>query len=359
MSYYRVDPVMWDDSSFCRLSDGARVVWFLLLTGPQRSSLPGLQRTGPGSISEILRRDVKIIESWLQELVAANMIEVDKICRVVRLPKAPKYNEAESPNQIRSWFNRWREIPDCDLKSEHVHTLKRHANLASEAHATAWNATFGKATGVEVEIQLNGSRRGRRGVADSGHDPGHDPDHEHEQESLSSHLEDMILEIVTYWQGMTYHLGNRPYSTAKRRAVVAERLQQFTPPQLKLAIRGAGFDDWFMGKTTDSPGYKGLEHLFKDVERVEKFIDLAAQHSWTLASIAAEDAKRPVAAPSGPQDAPTVLDPGLGTTDAPARLPAAATGDSGDAPAPDWQERLRQLTEVASKIGLPPDERSS
>lgn len=187
-----------------------------------------------------------------------------------------------------------------------------------------------------------------------------------------------------YWQGMSYH-ATKPYATMRRRAAAVARLRDgFTVPQLKLAIRGAKFDDWFMGKTADSPGYKGLEHLFKDIERVERFIDLAHQHSWTLASIAAEEQREaaevacqlkregPALPPGVTQDAVSPPPTPPDTSHTPSTRPGAngevdpAAGaigptdlDATEPADPEWKSKLSSLLEVASKIGLPPDERSS
>lgn len=185
--------------------------------------------------------------------------------------------------------------------------------------------------------------------------------------------------VVGYWQSMSYH-ASKPYATHRRRAAAVARLRDgFTVQQLKLAIRGAKFDDWFMGRTADSPGYKGLEHLFKDIERVERFIDLASQHSWTLASIAAEERReaaeaaetacqpkreRPALPPGVPQDAVSTPPAPRGTDDPPQAHPGA-NGTSEPAPGeveaadPEWKLKLSNLLGITAKIGVPPDERSS
>ncbi len=55
MTYYRVDSRMWDDELFVEANDLDRSIWQLLLTGPQRSALPGLQRGGMATLAETLR----------------------------------------------------------------------------------------------------------------------------------------------------------------------------------------------------------------------------------------------------------------------------------------------------------------
>ena len=102
MSYSRVDSILWDDEKFIALPDAERNLFLLLLTGPQRTSLPGLQRVGIAALAETLRRPVDAVFAALRRLVADGMVEFDDVRRVVRIPRAPKWNPAETPNQLHA-----------------------------------------------------------------------------------------------------------------------------------------------------------------------------------------------------------------------------------------------------------------
>ena len=143
MTYWRVNPVLWDDEDFFGLDDSTRVLWFALLCGPQVTALPGLQRGGIGAIAETLRRAPEGVAKSLHELMARGMVEFDERRRVLWVPNAPKHNPAESPNHIKAWWNRWREIPDCTIKFKHVDILRRFAGLETKSHKQAWDDTFG------------------------------------------------------------------------------------------------------------------------------------------------------------------------------------------------------------------------
>jgi hypothetical protein len=145
MTYCRINPVLWDDEKFIELDDLTARLWLLLISGNQLTALPGLQRGGTGSLAETLRRPFQIIQDSLQKLCDLDMICVDAKRRVICVPKAPKHNPAESPNHLRAWWYRWSEIPDCDLKFQHIALLKPYANLDRPGHRMVWDNTFGKA----------------------------------------------------------------------------------------------------------------------------------------------------------------------------------------------------------------------
>jgi hypothetical protein len=320
-------------------------------------------------------------------------VEIDHAVNVIRIPNAPRYNPAESPNHIRAWWKRWNEIPDCALKENHLSSLAAWAQLEKPAHMTAWRETFG---GSEIGKPF-GRADGDLAHSDPVSDPVNEavpvtPDKTHHTFEQSPRTATAVQDVLQYWQRQRYHLGAKPYLTTKRKELVALRLADgFTALQLQQAIRGATFDDWYMGKLAASPGFKGIEHLFKDVERVEKFRDLALQHHWTERSVALEASKLAAAAAAGlavdaldgpptvsgstppPLDGPAAHQapangvPAAGDTPAaaapPPRPPAAAAFDP-DAPDPEWEKQLAELKEIASKIGagrnlLPPEDKPS
>jgi len=141
-TYYRVDTRMWDDADFIAANDFNRNLWQLLLTGPQRTALPGLQRTGMATLAETLRRPLETVLDGFKWWVERGKVSFDESVRVIWIPNAPKYNDAESPNQIRAWWNRWKEIPDCSSKFSHVEWLKKYARLQKDTHREAWQQTF-------------------------------------------------------------------------------------------------------------------------------------------------------------------------------------------------------------------------
>lgn len=149
-----VSSTLWDNRKFLALSDGARCLWMLLLTGPQVTALPGLQRGSVSTMADTMRRDPRLVAGWLDEIVGAGLAEYDQENRVVRLPNAPKHNPAMSPNHLKAWFGKWLDLPTCSLKHQHVESLREYASLDKESMRQVWSDGFGK---VAVASQPNAS----------------------------------------------------------------------------------------------------------------------------------------------------------------------------------------------------------
>ena len=149
-----VSSTLWDNRKFLSLSDGARCLWMLLLTGPQVTALPGLQRGSVSTMADTMRRDPRLVAGWLDEIVGAGLAEYDQENRVVRLRNAPKHNPAMSPNHLKAWFGKWLDLPTCSLKHQHVESLREYASLDKESMRQVWSDGFGK---VAVASQPNAS----------------------------------------------------------------------------------------------------------------------------------------------------------------------------------------------------------
>lgn len=143
MAYY-IDQRIWDDEKFLSLEDPARILFVLLLTGPQRSSLPGLQRGTVISLSETLKRCASEIERAMRSLELNGMAIVDRKARVICLPNAPKYTIPPTANHLKGWWFAWQELPTCQEKINHVPRLQKAINLANNKVRHTWEQTFNK-----------------------------------------------------------------------------------------------------------------------------------------------------------------------------------------------------------------------
>jgi hypothetical protein len=144
---YDIDSLMHEDEKFVLLSDAAQALWTLLLTGPQRRRLPGLQYTTLAQLAGIRRRSPELVKEALHELVEAGMLKHDEKARVILLPNQPFYNQTPNGNIIRGWFTDWRGIPESPLKQEFVQLLLQAIDFKSPKGSSdriqAWAETFG------------------------------------------------------------------------------------------------------------------------------------------------------------------------------------------------------------------------
>lgn len=151
MIYRKAAPSMWDDDLIVDADDLTRTVWFLLLTGPQVTNLPGLMQATATSIADVLRREPSDIRRVLQWLAKSGRIELDERRRMIRVINAPRYNEPENTNVLKGWFNTWRRLPDSSLKYSHIASLRESVDTTIAhtepekrgAWTRVWDATFG------------------------------------------------------------------------------------------------------------------------------------------------------------------------------------------------------------------------
>jgi hypothetical protein len=159
------DPRKWDDDWWSGLSPNAARVWEACLTGPFRSVLPGLCRGVSASIlyeTCVLRvrrperrGSPEEFATDLEELLQPDEhgkvhFYFDRSARVARIPMAPAYNHADNPNVLTAWYRAWRDVPDCDLKFQHIESLRLGVNFAfvdkhqRRTMSDKWEATFGQ-----------------------------------------------------------------------------------------------------------------------------------------------------------------------------------------------------------------------
>lgn len=139
MSRYRkVDPRMWGDAKFRRLSHDAQRVWFYLLTGPETTSLPGIIVAGPAALAEAIGLEPKAFREAFGEVLFQGMAKADTEARLVWLPNSARYNIPESPNVVRSWRSHWDNVPECPLKVEAFRELQAFCEALGEGFAKAF-----------------------------------------------------------------------------------------------------------------------------------------------------------------------------------------------------------------------------
>lgn len=116
--YRKIDPRMWSDAKFRRLSAApanAQTLFIWLLTCPCSSSVPGLIRARPGGIADDLGWTKEALLEAFREVFQQGMAEADWEAGLVYIPKALAHNIPESPNVIRGWGTWLRELPECPL----------------------------------------------------------------------------------------------------------------------------------------------------------------------------------------------------------------------------------------------------
>jgi hypothetical protein len=136
-----------DDEKFVQLTTEAQMLWVVLLSGPHRTTLPGLQKGDVLTLAAIRRRSVETVRDAFGEIVTLGMAKHDPDRRVILLPRFGKYAPKPNGNMLRGWYRRWVEVPECRLKLEwfqlFAERFEPEMKVASQDVSRAWQQTFG------------------------------------------------------------------------------------------------------------------------------------------------------------------------------------------------------------------------
>lgn len=87
---------------------------------------------------------------------------------------------------------------------------------------------------------------------------------------------DDVLEVFNVWVDL-FHPNGRSHVllTAKRHQRIASAIEVYGVRMCTLAVQGCALSDWHMGANPQGKQYTDLSLIFRDHERVSKFISLA------------------------------------------------------------------------------------
>lgn len=136
---------VWHWPRFTGLSMPARLLYLALYTSPHAKTFPvGLWTGGLSVMADAAAMGASDAIEALGELVTSRLVEVDTMePRVARLVELP--DRLERPNNgraLRHWWNAFKVVPDCAVRSAHVATLRWVLGTMSSDHETVWNETF-------------------------------------------------------------------------------------------------------------------------------------------------------------------------------------------------------------------------
>lgn len=144
MSLYRsVHVSMWGDARFRALSDDGKLLWVYLLTGPERTSVPGCIGAGKASLAEGIGWEVSRFEAAFAELEDAGMALADWQARFVWMPRGIRYGKPDSSKNVTGWLRYIDVLPECELKDRAIGTLWMHLVARGESFAQPFLDRFG------------------------------------------------------------------------------------------------------------------------------------------------------------------------------------------------------------------------
>ena len=176
--YRRVSVRVWGDQFFQGLSDGAKLVWFYLLTSPQTSPC-GIFTFSPDRGA----RDLKLTAEQMRERFRELMIHApettlkwDRDHLVVWLPKFLEHNTPNNPNAIVSWVPYIEGLPEeCPLIPEWYQTTEQILKPLRGSIVNQFRRLFRQRMAEPKPPRSRAITRSRSG-GDQGGGSGGDPD---------------------------------------------------------------------------------------------------------------------------------------------------------------------------------------
>jgi hypothetical protein len=133
MSKYRkIDPRIWNDEKFRRLSDQGKLVFFFLLTHPHMTAIGAMRATSEGLAAE-LKWPADVMRDAMSDAISKGMVDANTEASYIGLPNFLRYNEPEGPNSVmKAWRSALDLIPECPEKRRLAHHLFSYLSEQSE-----------------------------------------------------------------------------------------------------------------------------------------------------------------------------------------------------------------------------------
>jgi len=147
--YRKVSTSTWGDEKIRRLSPlqpSGQALFLILLTGPQTTSMPGVQPVGRMALAEMLEWELDAFDKAFEEVLREGLAVADWKARLVFVPKAIQHNLPQSPNVVKSWAGTWARVPECDLKAQVWATLHEALTKLGKSFADAFKTACPLAT---------------------------------------------------------------------------------------------------------------------------------------------------------------------------------------------------------------------
>jgi hypothetical protein len=148
--YTRIGTALFDWAPWIGMTPLARSLWLGLYASPQaRLFLPGLFRGGPAVMAESACLGVTDAQAALSELCERGLVVRDDRRRLILFTQLPDRGQRPANGKhVHSLFNKWDDLPGCDVTSSYVWLLHWLVQPFTGDHEQAWDRTFGLRTDV-------------------------------------------------------------------------------------------------------------------------------------------------------------------------------------------------------------------
>lgn len=162
MAYHNIETRIWNDETFIKLSDQAKLLFIYFLTSPH-SNMTGLYIMRMGYIMGDLGWGYETVRQTLSELLENQLIVIDEALSVVFIPNFLIYNPIQNPNQFKGAIYCLKQLPKTELISNIIPYLETTLKGFSKQSQLKLETVLKRLTqGFGNPIQSNCRRNRRR-----------------------------------------------------------------------------------------------------------------------------------------------------------------------------------------------------
>ena len=121
--YRKIDTRIWNDRKFRELDDKSKLAFFLVLTHPDTNQL-GMLRSRSVALAMELGWHPDVMSDAILTLCRMGMLKVDDKAGFIFIPNFLKYNTPNGPNAVKGWAGLIDLMPECDLLTHALISLK-------------------------------------------------------------------------------------------------------------------------------------------------------------------------------------------------------------------------------------------
>ena len=292
--YSKVSRRIWSSRDFKSLSSArpnAQTLWLRLMIAPEQTALPGLLVLRKAGLAEELGWTMRSFRRCFAEIITAGMANHDEKTGLLWMPHGVNHNQPDNPNVVKGWALAWRELPECDLKTEAQQSIAGLMRSRGQGFYDAFDqvtgnhgpnvsappdSNHGPNVGPNSAKQRKGERK-RKGERDPQPPISSPEDRPPPRDPMRASLEPTRPDVVAVWDAWKV-LADKPNAELTRRdgryELIVDRLDRYGEEAVRDALLGAKHDDWCQGRA-DGVKHLRLTYILGE-NKPEKFEELQA-----------------------------------------------------------------------------------
>ena len=255
--YRKIDPGIWNDEKFRKLSDFSQLLFFFLATHPHLTMI-GAMRASEAGLAEEKGWPTRRFNKAFVELTRQGLIQNDREACLIWIPNFLKYNVPESPNVVKAWRSAFDLLPECALREQLKLFLAEFSQGLSESFQEAFSEAF----------------HGDLAKPSTNQEQEQEQEHPPPSNSPQRGEQAIALDLCTIWSSEGSLIGTKKPTGLIKRAIGRKLKQGYDKKQLVQVVRNYAR----LAKTANAPGFGkwSLAHLLQDT----KFFDNLLDDKW-------------------------------------------------------------------------------